>query len=93
MPIDKIHPGYVDLKKRIRENAKQFVVIVGSGLSRPANIPDWKGLRDLLIKTHLIASRVFLKTSGLDIFLNYNASQTRTTFGRHSLNCIDCCLV
>ena len=43
------HPDYLDLKSRIRENPKDFVAIVGSGLSRPAGIESWQGLRSLLI--------------------------------------------
>jgi serine/threonine protein kinase len=50
MSIDSNHPDYIDLRVRIRENPKDFVAIVGSGLSRPCGLPSWSGLRDILVK-------------------------------------------
>ncbi len=50
MSLDKEHPDFRNLKKRIRENPGDFVAIVGAGLSKPCGIPTWGGLRDLLVK-------------------------------------------
>ena len=50
MNLDKKHPEYLDLKFRIRENPKEFIAIVGAGLSRPAGLPTWSELRDILVK-------------------------------------------
>ncbi|PKK83400.1 MAG: hypothetical protein CVT49_08805 [candidate division Zixibacteria bacterium HGW-Zixibacteria-1] len=49
MSIDKNHPDYINLRKRIRENSKDFIAIIGAGLSRPAGLPSWDELRNLLI--------------------------------------------
>lgn len=50
MGFDKKHPEYNDLKNRIREDPKDFVALVGAGLSMSAGIPNWQGLRDLLVE-------------------------------------------
>ena len=50
MSIDSNHPDYLDLRSRIRENSKDFVAIVGAGLSRPCGLPNWTELRDYLVK-------------------------------------------
>lgn len=53
MPFDKNHPDYLDLRSRLRENPKEFVSIVGAGLSRPAGLPSWSELRDTLVENAL----------------------------------------
>jgi len=53
MSIDRNHPEYVDLKKRIKEDSKSFIVIVGAGMSKSAGLPDWAELRNRLIKNCL----------------------------------------
>jgi serine/threonine protein kinase len=53
MSIDRNHPDYIDLRSRIRENPKDFVVIVGAGLSRPCGLPSWGELRDKLVENAL----------------------------------------
>jgi len=50
MNIDFNHPDYLELRSRIRENPKDYVAIVGAGLSRPCGLPSWTELRDLLVK-------------------------------------------
>ena len=50
MAINLQNPDFLDLKKRIRENARNFVIVCGAGLSRPAGVPDWRQLRDRLIE-------------------------------------------
>ncbi len=50
MAISMEHPDYIDLKNTIRENPKEFVAITGAGLSKKCGLPDWKELRDELIK-------------------------------------------
>ncbi|MEW6079733.1 MAG: SIR2 family protein [Thermodesulfobacteriota bacterium] len=49
MTLDKRHPDYIDLRSRIRENPKDFVVIVGAGMSRPCGLPTWTNLRGHLV--------------------------------------------
>lgn len=49
MGINLEHPDYIELRNRIRENPKDFVALVGSGLSIPAGIPDWLGLKFAII--------------------------------------------
>lgn len=44
------HPEFVELKKKIRENSKGFVFVVGAGLSKPAGLPDWMELKDRIIE-------------------------------------------
>lgn len=53
MPIDRNHPDYIELRDRIRENPKDFVVIIGAGLSRPAGLLSWSGLRDYMVQYSL----------------------------------------
>lgn len=48
MSIDLQHPTVIKLRKTIREDPRKFIPLVGSGLSRPANIPSWVGLREIL---------------------------------------------
>ena len=48
MSIDLQHPTVNKLRKTIREDPRNFIPLVGSGLSRPANIPNWAGLREIL---------------------------------------------
>jgi hypothetical protein len=50
MAIDFNHPSFLRLKKAIRENPGNFVGVVGSGLSRPSNIPSWLELKDHLVE-------------------------------------------
>ncbi|MBI4284603.1 MAG: protein kinase [Chloroflexi bacterium] len=45
MDVNLVHPDYVELRARIRENPKDFVAVVGSGLSVPAGLPDWLALK------------------------------------------------
>lgn len=46
MSIDLKHPDYIDLRRRIREDPKGFVAIIGAGLPRIAGLPSWPELRD-----------------------------------------------
>lgn len=46
MHFDKQHPDFLTLRKRIREESKEFVAIVGAGLSKRAGLPSWEKLRD-----------------------------------------------
>ncbi len=50
MSIDRNHPDYLELRSRIRENSKDFVAIIGAGISRPCGLPSWTELRDHLVK-------------------------------------------
>jgi eukaryotic-like serine/threonine-protein kinase len=38
-------PSHQLLRKAIGQSVAPLTIIIGSGLSRPANLPDWKGLR------------------------------------------------
>ena len=49
MSINTGHPDYVELRSRIRENPKEFVAILGAGLSRPCGLPSWVELRDIMV--------------------------------------------
>jgi eukaryotic-like serine/threonine-protein kinase len=53
MSIDHNHPDYIDLRWRIRENPKDFVVIAGAGLSKPGGLPSWLEMRDYLVQDAL----------------------------------------
>ena len=37
------------LKVKIKENPQSFIAIIGAGVSRPAGLPDWKELKNILI--------------------------------------------
>ena len=50
MSINLNHPDYIELRSRIREDSKDFVVIVGSGLSIPCGLPSWEKLKDLMVE-------------------------------------------
>jgi Serine/threonine protein kinase len=50
MSFDKKHPEFLDLKNRIREKSRDFIAFVGAGLSIPAGIPGWEGLRTQIIE-------------------------------------------
>lgn len=50
MAIDLNHIDFVRLKESIRENPKDFVALVGSGLSCDCGLPSWNELRSNLIK-------------------------------------------
>lgn len=49
MGIDHKHPDYIHLRSLVRENPKDFVAIIGAGLSKPCGIPSWVELRDHLV--------------------------------------------
>lgn len=53
MSLDHEHPDYIGLRSLIRENPKDFIAIVGSGLSRPCGLPSWVELRDHLVSDAL----------------------------------------
>jgi hypothetical protein len=53
MGINLDYPDYMYLKSRIREDPKDFVALVGAGLSVPCGLPTWQGLRDLLVENAL----------------------------------------
>src|SRR5688500_5043212 len=42
--------SYRALRDVVTERTNPIVPVVGAGLSRPAGLPDWKGLRDLLCR-------------------------------------------
>lgn len=48
MPFNQDHPDYKGLRAKIRENPRQFVVVIGAGLSRPAGYPTWSELLESL---------------------------------------------
>ena len=48
--IDTKHPDYQNLKNSIRENPKEFVAFIGSGLPRCIGLPNWKELLYKLIE-------------------------------------------
>ncbi len=50
MGIDFNHPEYKSLKASIRENPKDFVALVGAGLSQNYGLPSWGALRNNLIE-------------------------------------------
>jgi eukaryotic-like serine/threonine-protein kinase len=50
MGLNLEHPDFLELRNRIREDAKDFVAIVGAGLSIPAGLPNWNKLRDAVAK-------------------------------------------
>ncbi len=37
------------LRKKIKEDPGSFVAIIGAGISKPAGLPDWKGLKNKLL--------------------------------------------
>src|SRR4051794_30024825 len=41
--------AYVDLRSRIAERTDSVVAWIGSGLSAPAGLPTWQGLRTALL--------------------------------------------
>jgi NAD-dependent SIR2 family protein deacetylase len=49
MSVNFDNPEYLDLKARIRENPKDFVAVIGAGLSVPAGLPDRQKLRQLIL--------------------------------------------
>lgn len=50
MSIDFTHPDYIDLRNRIREDPKDFVAIIGSGLSVSCGLPSWEGLKEAIVE-------------------------------------------
>jgi serine/threonine protein kinase len=50
MSIRFDHPDYVALRDRIREDPKDFVAIIGSGLSIPCGLPSWEGLKEAIVE-------------------------------------------
>jgi hypothetical protein len=42
------HPAYAVLRKAIVEETGPFVIVAGSGLSAPADLPNWRGLRKIV---------------------------------------------
>lgn len=50
MSFDKGHPNYESLRVSIRENPNDFIAVIGAGLSRPAGLPTWVELRNILIR-------------------------------------------
>lgn len=50
MGLDLNHPEYKSLKASIRENPKDFVALVGAGLSQNYGLPSWDVLRKNLIE-------------------------------------------
>ena len=53
MAINLNYPDYLYLKSRIREDPKDFVALVGAGLSIPCGLPGWEKLRELLVENAL----------------------------------------
>lgn len=53
MAINLNYPDYLYLKSRIREDPRDFVALVGAGLSVPCGLPTWPGLKDLLVENAL----------------------------------------
>lgn len=49
MSIDLNHLNVKILKKHLKENPKNFIALVGAGLSRPAGIPSWTELKTILL--------------------------------------------
>lgn len=43
------NPNYQDLLKRVSYHGGRIVAFIGSGVSRPAGLPAWDGLRDKVI--------------------------------------------
>ena len=53
MSIDLTHPDFIRLRTEIKEKPKEFIIIIGAGLSVPAGLPNWSGLRNKLVEEGL----------------------------------------
>jgi hypothetical protein len=51
MSSKQYSPEEKKLFARMAKNGREFVVVLGAGASRPAGLPGWEGLRDILIDT------------------------------------------
>lgn len=50
MAFNNQQPAYVALRNIVAERTSSVVAWVGSGMSAPAGVPTWRGLRDVLLK-------------------------------------------
>lgn len=50
MAFDKSQTPYIRLRNIVSERTSPIVAWVGAGLSMPANMPNWQGLREMLLK-------------------------------------------
>ena len=69
MSIIKDNPEFIELTKKIRENSKDFVIIIGAGLSKPAGLPDWIGLKNLVIEDAKKRGDSIIDADDKDIYL------------------------
>ncbi|MBI4725924.1 hypothetical protein HY768_01635 [candidate division TA06 bacterium] len=57
--FDFEQPAYKRFRDIYKERTRNVVVLVGSGLSKPAGLPDWKGLKDILIDQAYVKAKSF----------------------------------
>lgn len=50
MSFNYSHPDYIRFRSAIRESPKEFVALIGSGLSIPYGLPSWEELKQLVLK-------------------------------------------